>query len=93
MTEGNDEFLKTTSQATTVHHRCSRKSDTTQTTSTNNNNNKDDCSMKESVSEAFKPRIRWPDLIAQLFIHLGCLYGFYLAIFQAKFYTVLFGKY
>lgn len=40
----------------------------------------------------FIPRIRWPDLIAQLFIHIGGLYGLYLMIVSAKIYTTLFGK-
>lgn len=54
-----------------------------------NNNTEEDV---KSVSEPFKPTIRWPDLTVQLFIHLGCLYGFYLAAFRARFYTTLFGK-
>lgn len=43
--------------------------------------------------EEFVARIRWPDLSAQLFIHLGCLYGFYLMLVAAKIYTSLFGKF
>lgn len=37
-------------------------------------------------------RYRWPDLIVQLFIHVGCLYGLYLCLVSARFYTTLFGK-
>ncbi|CAO1433062.1 unnamed protein product [Diamesa serratosioi] len=38
----------------------------------------------------FKPQIRWPDLIAQIFIHAGFLYGlYYLISLQAKFYTFI----
>lgn len=38
----------------------------------------------------FKAKIRWPDLIAQVFIHVGSLYGLYFLItLQAKFYTYL----
>lgn len=42
--------------------------------------------------EEFVPRIRWPDFTAQVFIHLGCLYGVYLSLVSAKVYTTLFGK-
>lgn len=38
----------------------------------------------------FKPQIRWPDLIAQVFIHVGSVYGlYYLFTFQAAFYTYI----
>lgn len=43
--------------------------------------------------DPFVPRIRWPDLIAQLFIHVGCLYGLYLSIVSARVYTWLFGEF
>lgn len=43
--------------------------------------------------EEFVPKLRWPDFIAQVFIHVGCLYGFYLIIVAAKLYTSLFGKF
>ncbi|XP_067619742.1 acyl-CoA Delta-9 desaturase [Eurosta solidaginis] len=36
----------------------------------------------------YNPQIRWPDLIAQVFLHVGALYGLFL-LFQAKFYTIL----
>lgn len=39
--------------------------------------------------EKFQPSIRWPDLIVQLFLHLGCLYGFYLILTSAKLLTSL----
>lgn len=37
----------------------------------------------------YSPRIRWPDLTAQLFIHIGCLYGAFLMCTAAKMYTNL----
>ncbi|EDV93160.1 acyl-CoA Delta-9 desaturase [Drosophila grimshawi] len=37
---------------------------------------------------AYNPQIRWPDLIAQTFLHVGALYGVYL-LFHAKLYTFL----
>lgn len=43
--------------------------------------------------EEFVARLRWPDFTAQVFVHLGCLYGFYLVLVSAKIYTTLFGKY
>lgn len=46
--------------------------------------------MQEAEQE-FKPQLRYPDLIAQLFLHVGAVYGFYL-LFSAKFYTFLWGK-
>ncbi|KAK9884980.1 hypothetical protein WA026_009212 [Henosepilachna vigintioctopunctata] len=38
----------------------------------------------------YVPSIKWPDLTAQLFIHIGCLYGLYLCLVSARFYTTLF---
>lgn len=40
----------------------------------------------------YVPRIKWPDLAAQIFIHAGCLYGLYLVFTQAKLLTILWGK-
>lgn len=42
---------------------------------------------KENEIE-FHPKIRWPDLLVQIFIHTGCLYGIYLLIF-CKIQTIL----
>ncbi|XP_043478844.1 acyl-CoA Delta-9 desaturase [Leptopilina heterotoma] len=42
---------------------------------------------KENVE--YTPRIKWPDLAAQMFIHFGCVYGFYLCLTQAKALTSL----
>jgi stearoyl-CoA desaturase (delta-9 desaturase) len=36
----------------------------------------------------FEPQIRWPDLLAQLSLHIGFLCGlYYLIALKAKFYT------
>lgn len=43
--------------------------------------------------KAFKPQIRWPDLIVQIFLHVGCVYGIFLILTSAKIYTSLFGEY
>ena len=47
---------------------------------------------KASINE-FNPKIRWPDLIAQISIHIGSLIGLYfLLAFKAKFFTYLWCK-
>lgn len=59
---------------------------------------KNDKTSKESTASTerrteFKSEIRWPDLMAQIFIHAGFLYGgFYLITFKAKLYTYVWGK-
>nr|CAD7433148.1 unnamed protein product [Timema monikensis] len=45
--------------------------------------------LKEKGS-VFRARIKWPDLVVQLFIHIGCLYGFYLFLY-ARLYTLIWG--
>jgi stearoyl-CoA desaturase (Delta-9 desaturase) len=41
----------------------------------------------------FRPQIRWPDLIAQVFIHAGFVYGLYfILMLQAKFYTYIWSE-
>ncbi|CAH1727843.1 unnamed protein product [Chironomus riparius] len=53
---------------------------------TSNTNGK----IETKSSEPFKPQIKWPDLMAQVAIHLGFLYGlYYLITFKAKFFTYL----
>lgn len=45
-------------------------------------------------TKEFKPQIRWPDLIAQVFIHAGALYGlYYLIALKAKLYTYVWCKF
>lgn len=39
----------------------------------------------------YVPRIRWPDLFAQLFIHGGALYGIFLMLTVARIYTSIWG--
>lgn len=52
----------------------------------------DDINHNEE-NTVFKPRIRWPDLIAQVFVHVGSLYGlYYLITLQAKLYTYIWCK-
>ena len=40
----------------------------------------------------YVPQIKWPDLLVQIFIHGGCLYGLYLTFTQAKALTSLWGE-
>lgn len=44
------------------------------------------------ATEKYEPHIRWPDLMAQLFLHSGFLYGLYFLLTgQVKFYTYIWG--
>lgn len=51
--------------------------------------------VRQKTNETvFKPQIRWPDLIAQVFIHVGSIYGlYYLITLRAKFYTYIWCKF
>lgn len=49
-----------------------------------------DFDLQKFESMEFTPSIRWPDLIVQISLHLGLLYGLYLACTQAMLFTVLF---
>lgn len=52
-----------------------------------------DTQQAKTQDNEFKPKIRWPDLIVQIVIHLGSLYGiYYLITFRAKFHTYLWCK-
>ncbi|KAI8046815.1 hypothetical protein M5D96_003028 [Drosophila gunungcola] len=46
---------------------------------------------EQAEEEEYNPQIRWPDLGAQAFLHIGALYGLYL-LFYANFYTFLWGE-
>lgn len=49
--------------------------------------------VKVTSTTHFKPKIRWPDLIVQVYLHVGALYGlYYLISLQAKGYTYLWSK-
>lgn len=71
----------------------SEKSNLNETWSNNNNNSELRHSMEASKPQEefhFKPKIRWPDLIAQVFVHGGALYGlYYLITLQAAFLTYI----
>ncbi|EFN78053.1 acyl-CoA Delta(11) desaturase [Harpegnathos saltator] len=44
---------------------------------------------ESAVKVEYQPRIKWLDLGVQIFIHAGCLYGFYLVLTQAKLLTTV----
>ena len=44
-----------------------------------------------SSKTKYVPQITWPDLIAQIFVHVGCIYGLCLILMDAKFLTILWG--
>lgn len=47
-----------------------------------------------AIPEKFEPHIRWPDLMAQLFLHVGFLYGLYFLVTgQAQVMTYVWGNY
>ena len=41
----------------------------------------------------YTPRIRWLDLMAQIFVHFGGIYGVYLMFASAQLVTTLWGNY
>lgn len=41
---------------------------------------------------AFVPRFRWPDLIVQIFLHVGALYGLLFQFYSIKFFTMIWCK-
>lgn len=56
----------------------------------NNNNQIGISKPANTESENFRPQIRWPDLIAQVFLHAGFVIGLWeLITLHTKFYTVI----
>jgi hypothetical protein len=47
---------------------------------------------KSIVKSDYVSQWRYPDLAVQLFIHVGCLYGFYLVFTSVKVLTMIWGK-
>lgn len=59
----------------------------------NNNQIEKGSAIEASHEDQFRPEIRWPDFIAQLFLHVGFLIGIWQVVtLQAKLYTVLWSK-
>ena len=48
--------------------------------------------IKPTAKSDYVSQWRYPDLAAQLFIHVGCLYGFYLVFTSVKVLTLIWGK-
>lgn len=72
-----------------------------------NNNNKicdtDSCDNSKQINGKlklsalktatdFKPNIRWPDLIVQIFLHAGAVYGFVFQFYKIKLFTFIWCK-
>jgi hypothetical protein len=47
---------------------------------------------KSTAKSNYVSQWRYPDLAVQLFIHVGCLYGFYLMFTSVKVLTSIWGK-
>lgn len=69
---------------------CNTKSDTVNGVQ-NDKSDEFDINFYEKIE--FKSRIRWPDLLVQISLHLVSIYSLYLILTnQVKLYTLLFGK-
>lgn len=61
--------------------------------------NDTNCDTNENVTlnsdekEVFRPSIRWPDLIVQIFLHVGAFYGFLFLFWTIKLYTFFWCKF
>lgn len=99
--DGNQQFGQCT---ITQRHRLLQHTSTTTTQSTtmtqlmtNGVDTKEDYYeatelVETSSDQVYKPKIRWPDLLAQLFLHMGALYGlYYLITFQSNIRTFFWG--
>ena len=47
---------------------------------------------KSTAKSDYVSKWRYPDLAVQLFIHIGCLYGFFLMFTSVKVLTLIWGK-
>lgn len=43
----------------------------------------------EATIMTFKPKIRWPDLGAQLFLHIGAIYGLIFQFYEIRVFTLI----
>lgn len=54
-------------------------------------NSKEDLTeVKEGIT--YNPSIRWPDLVVQIFLHVGAAYGLFLILY-CRYYTWMWCKY
>lgn len=42
-----------------------------------------------AIKSQYVPKMKWPDFIVQIFIHVGCIYGLYLVLTQAMLLTTM----
>lgn len=47
--------------------------------------------MAKPINKVKKPSLQWDNIQLMSIAHIGALYGVWLAITSAKFYTVIFG--
>lgn len=60
----------------------------------NSSDNINECHTSQMKEQVFKPQIIWFELLAQIFLHTGFLFGaYYLITLQAKFFTYVWCKY
>lgn len=50
-------------------------------------------STHHATDPHFQPQLRWPDLCAQLFLHIGAIYGLAFQFYTIKFYTIIWCEY
>ncbi|CAG9818346.1 unnamed protein product [Phaedon cochleariae] len=75
---------------TTIHHRLPVRNTNEEATGSAKQPSSKSTEGAEESRDEFVPKIRWPDTIVQIFLHAGCLYGLFLCLVSAKFYTTLF---
>lgn len=63
---------------------------TSSSTISDSKDNSNSSTTSSKDNDEFVPAIRWPNLLVQLFLHLGCLYGFLLCFISARIYTTVF---
>lgn len=74
-----------------LHNRKNVKNSTELNNSAESQTETDETKVTTS-SEVFIPSIRWPDLIVQIYLHIGSCYGLYLLLF-CKYQTWVWCKY
>lgn len=50
-------------------------------------------SIHDAKHSNYQPQMRWPDLCAQLFLHIGAIYGLVFQFYTVKIYTIIWCKY
>lgn len=53
----------------------------------------DQIAQKQSIDQNYQPKLRWPDLIAQIFLHAGAVYGLIFQFYTIRFFTLIWCEY